>query len=351
MTANTHKRHFYGLAAACVIVAAVVLAVVVLPSGGHGVRHDSTPRAAVSVRPGGTPFAPNSIWNAPLSANVRIASNSTSLVSELQRQVATFGTWINTYAYSTPIYQVPASQPRVPVTLDQPHTSGTPARLATALGAGVPIPGNAQPAPGTDGAMVVWQPSSDTMWELWLAHRVGSTWHARWGGRMDDVSQNPGYFTDPPDWGTAATSLALMGGTVTLADLAAGQINHALAISIPDARQSVYALPAQRTDGKVDAPTAIPEGTRFRLDPTLNLDRLNLPPFTRMLAEAAQRYGIFVRDQSGTVDFYGQEVTATRAANPYYGPHGAYGGLNPRQLSQWFPWSHLEVVAAPLRHS
>ena len=139
-----------------------------------------------------TPFAANSIWNAQVAANAPLAPDSSALVRELERQVLHYGTWINTTSYSTPIYTVPASQPRVPV----------PGRWPDGLSVGRP-PGrafsrpacrfrqDARPAPGTDADLVVWQPSTDTMWEMWNARRVGSTWHARWGGRLDRVSHQP----------------------------------------------------------------------------------------------------------------------------------------------------------------
>jgi hypothetical protein len=195
--------------------------------------------------------------------------------------------------------------------------------------------------------LVVWQPSTNTMWELWNARRVGGAWHARWGGRMDNVSKSAGYFTIPPDWGTAATSLALLGGTMRLSELRAGHIDHALGISIPQARRGVVAWPAQRTDGNLSSPDAIPEGTRFRLDPRLDLSKLKLPPLTRMIAEAAQRYGLFVRDQSGAVAFYGEQVTQP-GLNPYSAADGIFGRLSPQRLTAAFPWSHLEVVSAPV---
>src|SRR5262245_24712797 len=81
-----------------------------------------------------------------------------------------------------------------------------------------------------------------------------------------------------------------------ISELESGVIPHALAMNIPDARARVYSLPAQRTDGGSTAANAIPEGARFRLDPNLNVDSLNLPPVTRAMAVAAQRYGIIVRD-------------------------------------------------------
>ncbi len=345
---------FAGLALGAIVLAvAVAMAVAGNPSSTHSgtrpVARNSEPAGRTTRLAGGraTPFAVDSIWNAPLPATAALASNSSALVGELARQVARYGTWINSDSYSAPIYTVSATQPRVSVTLDMAAGSGSAARLASAFGAGVPIPGGARPAPGTDADLVVWQPSTDTMWELWNARRVGATWHARWGGRMDEVSTNPGYFTDPPDWGTAATSLALTGGMMTISELRAGRIDHALAISIPQARRGAVAWPAERTDGNLASPTAIPEGTRFRLDPKLDLSRLNLPPVTRMIAEAAQRYGLFVRDQSGAVAFYAEQPTQA-GSNPYIGPNGIFGRWDPRQLTEAFPWNHLEVVRSPI---
>lgn len=324
------------------VIASAAVAAILLLGASHSRQH--APIVTVSA----TPFAADSIWNAPIPADAPIAQNSAALVAELQRQAAAYKTWINTYAYSTPIYTVPASQPRVPIVLDQPNRSPSAQHLAQLFRSGAPIPADAKPAPGTDGDMVIWQPSSNTMWELWIAHRVGTVWHAQWGGRMDDVSKNPGYFTNPPDWGTTATSLALIGGTMRISELRAGHIDHALAIAIPEARQGVFALPAQRTDGKLNTPNAIPEGTRFRLNPRLDVARLDLPPVTRMLAEAAQRYGIIVRDTGGAVAFYAEQNTKA-GSDPYYGPSGLFGGEDPGKLSEAFPWGQLQVVSAQLR--
>ena len=294
-----------------------------------------------------TPFASSSIWNKQLAPDTPLAANSSSLVAQLQHQVTSFGSWINTSSYSTPVYTVSRSQKRVPVSLHTENTSLSARDLTKVFRAGVPIPVDARPAPGTDRDLVIWQPSSDTMWELWVAERSGAGWSADWGGRMLHVSHNPGYFTYPTDWGTAATSLPLLGGIMRISDLRAGHIDHALAISIPEARKYIYAAPAQRTDGKLDSPEAIPEGTRFRLDPKLDIAKLGLPPLTRMIAEAAQRYGLIVRDQSGSVAMYAEQNTDP-SGNPYSGADGLFDGQSPKALLQAFPWSRLEVVKAPL---
>jgi hypothetical protein len=62
-----------------------------------------------------------------------------------------------------------------------------------------------------------------------------------------------------------------------------------------------------------------------------------------MMAEAAQRYGIVVRDTAGNVTFYAQDPTPT-GTNPYLGPKGYFEGTYPFKLLASFPWSHLQLL-------
>jgi hypothetical protein len=283
------------------------------------------------------------VWNAPLAADAPLSPLSSTYVAELEQQVARYGPWINTTRYSVPVYTVGPRQPLVPVTLETHGASAD--RLARELREGVPIPANAEPAEGTDHHLVVWQPSHNTMWEFWLAGHADGVWHARWGGRMTGVSRNPGYYSHPSDWGASATSLPLLGGLIRIGELRAGRIDHALAFAIPRAAATTFTFPAQRTDGDDHDPTAIPEGTRFRLNPQLDINALDLPRVTKLMALAAQRYGMIVRDQSGAVAFYAEDPAPTRS-EPYTGPHGLFQGEYPSQLLRDFPWGQLEVVRA-----
>jgi hypothetical protein len=284
------------------------------------------------------PFAADSFWNAPLAADAPLDPRSDALVGELRRQLDLGAPWINTTQYSVPVYRVGAGQRRVRVNLDIPYQP-----LQQAWDA-VPIPARARPAGGTDGSMVIWQPSTDTLWEFWLMHRSGGAWHARWGGRMTHVSRSPGYYTGAErNWGVTATSLPLLGGLITLADVRSGHIDHALGLAIPEARSKCWTWPAQRTDGKKDSAGAIPEGARFRLDPALDLGTLNLYPLVRMMAEAAQRYGVVVTNQAGVVAFAGEDPTPT-ATNPWGGPKGWFSGQSPATLMHQFPWAHLQAL-------
>ena len=105
---------------------------------------------------------------------------------------------------------------------------------------------------------------------------------------------------------------------------------------------------AAHQDGTSTDPNAIPEGARFRLDPTLNIDSLNLPPMTRMMAKAVQRYGMIVRDQTGQAVSFFAENPAQYGADPYPGPTGFYGGLVPAQLTRPFPWDRRQLVPMTL---
>jgi hypothetical protein len=282
-----------------------------------------------------TPFSPSSPWNLPLAPDAPLSPMSSTYVAELQRQVNSYGPWVNTSSFSTPVYRVGAHQRRVHVTLDNdsPQLAG---RFAA-----VPVPAGAAPAVGSDGHMVVWQPSTDTAWEFWQMRAEPDGWHARWGGEMAHLSHNSGYFQAP--FGATGTGLPLLGGLMRISELQAGHIDHALALAIPKAKRGSFVWPAQRSDGVLASRSAIPEGTRFRLDPDLDVDALRIPPITKIIAKAVQRYGMIVRDQAGAVALYAEDPTPTHTSLKYT----VFGGLDGRQAMHAFPWRALQVVSPP----
>jgi hypothetical protein len=288
-------------------------------------------------------FAPDSVWNAPLPAADVKDPLSSQYVYGLRSQVRNYGVGFATSSWSVPIVTVPWDQPRVRVTIDNGNVD-----LQAAF-ASVPIPADAIPAGGTDGHLVVWQPAKNTMWEMFRARRLSDGWHARYGGRIADVASSPGFYRhlldfdgvlERPWWGATATSLPLGGGLITLQDLARGSIDHAIAMAVPRVKRGVRAWPAQRSDGRYYDTTALPEGTRFRLDPALNVDALNAPEIVKMVARAAQRYGMIVRDGGGAVAVYGEDPT--RSGSTAW--DRAFKGLRPYQVMKSFPWGKLRVT-------
>jgi hypothetical protein len=298
-------------------------------------------------------FSPESFWNRRLPADASLDPNSAAIVGAFDSEIASL-TEINTTRYSVPIYTVPSDQLKSRVMLVDPWRAPGGAALQSAWNA-VPLPSNALPAAGTDKQLVVWQPSTDQLWEFWRLEHSSTGWRAAWGGAIKKVSSNPGTYgpeawpgsTDL--WGASASSLPIAGGLITLEDLKRGRINHALTMGIYNPRAGVYVSPAKRTDGRSREPFSLPEGAHLRLDPDLNLAELHLPRITLMIAEAAQRYGIIIGGTvAGDVTFYAQDPTPT-GVEPYAGVDGYYENRSPRELLASFPWGHLQLLKMNLR--
>jgi hypothetical protein len=421
-------------------------------------------------------FTSGTVWDQPSEGSAAIDPSSGQLIGTLLSSIAAeeaagSGPRLGTET-RTPVYEVGPDQARVPVQLDT-GTWGD--QLAARLRAGVPIPAAAQPVAGSDRAMAVWQPATDTYWEFFkmqqalhgpqfvkgatvadgcalpsgsfayvvtsfnasgettadanatvakvlaggacvtirwsaisgaggyriyrgptkasasLLATVGAEstsfvddggavpdgtapptvntaatpgeWHAAYGGLMTDVSASPGYYRDrtgpagevleQSNWGSAATGLPLASGLITRRDVERGSIDHAVSIGLDNSgadailRAGQFAFPAQRTDGLSARPNSIPEGARLLLDPALDIDSLELSPLARMLAEAAQRYGLIVQDGSlATVVYAEDPAPYVRAGDPnFYRP---LIGTNSVRALHSFPWSQLEVTSMQL---
>jgi hypothetical protein len=299
-------------------------------------------------------FSPTSFWNTRLSVDAPVDPKSSALVSALEaevsaQQTSSLGPWINTLAWSVPVYTVAAKQPAVRV-----HLRGAFAEPALqAAWDAVPLPPNAQPALGKDAHLVVWQPATDRLWEFWHLAHTAHGWTAAWGGAMRHDSKSSGVYGPgawpgaKSWWGASASSLSIAGGLITLEDLQHGQIDHALAISIPAVRSGVYASPARRSDGQATTPLSLPEGARLRLPANLDLNALHLPRLTLEIARAAQDYGLIVRDRSVAIAFFAQDPAST-GTEPYVGQAGYFEGRYPNQLLASFPWSQLRVLKLDL---
>jgi hypothetical protein len=330
---------------------------------GHSGFPPAAPQSPSAPEPPSTPpageapfrfFSPQSFWNEPLADDAALDPDSTAITEAFEATIARgyqtgSGPWINTTDYSVPIYTVPADQPTVRVRLTSPFS----APALQSAWEEVPIPDQARPSDGTDRTLVVWQPSSDRIWEFWRLTEATEGWKALWGGAMQGVSSSQGVYG--PEawpgakswWGSSASSLSIAGGLITLEDLQQGRIDHALALAFPNVRAGVYASPAQRSDGTSSDPLSLPEGAHLRLDPGLDLAALHLPHSTLIIAEAAQRYGIFVRDRARVTHFFAQDPTPT-GTNPYAGAGGYFEGRSPAQLLARFPWDQLQLLAMDL---
>lgn len=351
------RRHARAIAVVSAAAILAIVALVLIGTGGSGsdcyscgVRSAAEEPPVAAAPEASRLFAPDSVWNAPLAPDAPLEPDAEDLVAKFvadihDQEEAGTGPWIQTHEYSTPLYVVGPDQPTTSVTVDDRPDAASWEGLQRAF-AEVPMPKGARPAAGTDAHMTIYQPSTDSLWEFWRLYRAADGWHARWGGAMRGVSTNPGYYTADahpgatPLWGSTASSLPIIGGTILISELQAGRIDHALALNIPYARPGVFSWPAQRTDGAGDK-FDLPEGARLRIDPDFDLDAVRMAPAGRVIAEAAQKYGMIVRDQTGTATgFYAEDPTRYRT-NPY--PE-LFGNRLPSEILATFPWDEVELM-------
>jgi Malectin domain len=300
-------------------------------------------------------FAPNSFWYTPLPASVSLHPNSANFVTDLLRQIRTYygpNVGINTNAFSSPVYFPSADTPRIAVgQWNCQGKSSFPDPGLTNQWSSVPVPSYAQtadPQEGsgvyTDAEMTILQ--GDTLFEFWKARKTSTgQWQGCWGGRMDNASTSPGIWPFP--YGASATGLPYIGGQVTAEELQSGLINHVIGISLVDLEAyTTFSWPAVRSDGHNPnhVPNRIPEGLRFRLDPNVNVDALNLHPVAKVIGRAAQKYGFVVWDKAGAVTLRfrnPKSYTQLQQPDPY---PALFNGTPSYAILANFPWDRVQFL-------
>jgi hypothetical protein len=335
----------------------------------------------------GTPFDSTSVWNTPLPTDTPANPDNADYLNAIEdnacgESMATPGSApncspninnqvLNINTFSAPLYVVPANQPDVTLT----DNCGRSTDFLDTISGGVPVPTFAHGAAGSDHEIQIYQPSTNEYWEFWKFEGSATAgWSACWGGEMKNVSSSDGVF--PNQYGATATSLPLLGSVVRIEELQAGAIDHAIGLVIgddatanlsssvdpanvtdPNGSQPGVSLPATHGDGGSSNANAIPEGTRFRLPASLNLNNYDLTPIAKVIAVAAQKYGFIVNDSSPTPTLsmrLGDPTTYTTAglANPYtsgpgvdgVGTEGLLDGGSQNAIMQNFPWNELQAL-------
>jgi hypothetical protein len=313
------------------------------------------PAVAATGAPGGTSdalptdaiFAKDSFWYTPIPAGAPLHENSAAFVAEFLRQKKKYyGTVaINLRAYASPVYIAPADTPLTRVIEWDCQKKGRSDRELAVQWKAVPIVPEAEAADGRDAEMTIYQPSTDTLWEFWKFRVVNGQASACWGGKMTQVSRNPGIWHK---WyGTTATGLPFLGGQITAEELQRGEIRHALGISLVQTEgHRVISWPARRTDGfnPKHEPNRIPEGQRFRLDPAVDVDALPMHPVGKTIARAAQKYGFVVWDKGGAISLRAQNPKTylkRGQENPY---PALFAGTPTHAILKGFPWERLQFL-------
>lgn len=317
------------------------------------------------------PFAPTSFWNTPIADAPPYAQPPGREQALLRWFVdratddqddpddfapasapnLVLGEW------SVAVAEAGASDPVYRVACEGYPDAGAPCTLGDADGSGsFRIPANALPDPSGDAHLAVYDPEANREWDLYDAKcriagtecdrvwREGRSWSAKGGATVDlagDGVVRPGRSAS----GNAA-NLALLGGLIRPEEILQGRIEHALVFSLPGIGEGPPVCPATHNapagDG-VGAANALREGHKLRLDPSVDVDALRLPAWQRTIARAMQDYGMYLRDNGGTMGVYA-ENTINRGYDPWRDELGLPGVSIPLA---GIPWSRFRVLNDP----
>lgn len=240
--------------------------------------------------------------------------------------------------YGIPIYTAGFDTPTVEISCrDEGRGVCGPEQMSP-----IRMPVDAFPNAGSDGAMVIVDLVEGITHELWRAEESDDGgWSAQWGSSNDidgdAITVNGG----------SGSGVSRLGGIVMTDELASGSIPHALAIASNKTCASAWRPPAWTTDGRSDAEDCIEMGSRLQLDPTIDLDILELTDAERIIGDALQTYGAYVVDSSAStlaVFFEREELQ----------PDGGLGPVARSLDFRWdfdplsgLPWDDLVVLAPP----
>ncbi len=276
------------------------------------------------------PFSSTGVWNTPIGS-ARLVSNNDQLISNFEANALYPNMALSRWAVS--IAETTSSSPHFDLSCWQYN----PCTL-TSFGA-IPIPTTAVADPSSDGHMVVYDAANGRTWGMWKASKSGSTWTAAAG---EAVSTQGDGFVSSGTIGSNAANFPLLAGVVRPEEILQGHIDHALVFTLPEISSAGQVCPATHNDGSSSNPNALKEGMRLQLDPSLNVASLSIPAWQKTIAKALQKYGMYLRDGSGSL--------AIIAENPISRGYDAWAkvGLSGNSVSlAGIPWDRFRVVSAP----
>lgn len=191
-----------------------------------------------------------------------------------------------------PYVVVDGSTPKVNVTFDIDDQSDVgPYPIPT----NVPIEGGS--ASTGDRHILIVESGACKLYELWAAYpQSDGTWNAGSGAIWDLYS----YALRTDTWTSAdAAGLQILPGLVRYAEVAAGEIRHAIRFTANETRNT-YVWPARHQASGITDPNVPPMGQRFRLKASFDIS--SYPPNVQVILRAMQVYGIVLADNGS--DWY-----------------------------------------------
>jgi hypothetical protein len=300
------------------VVTVVVIAAAAVALSCSGPTPVDQPKQPPS--PTGAPFfsRPGNIWTTPVPVDAPADPRSAEYINSLLEAPSPV---VSIRQFSVPVYIAQEGSPRFTI---RPTSEFTPPDFVLD---NVPIPEHVLPDPEDDGHMVIFDATSDCVYEFYRPGRTVDGWTAEWANAIS--GDGDGIY--PDGLSTRASGFSSGAGLIWPDELRAGHIPHVLTFAYPFTSSSGPVDPATRTDGRTNSRAALPIGAHLVLDPEIDIDALGLPQAERTLAKALQEYGMILSDTSGGFTLY--------AVNPLSFPGDPY-------ISLWgdTPWADLSAI-------
>jgi hypothetical protein len=267
-------------------------------SGDGATVHVDDFSTTAGVQPARRPFANGSAWNTA-AADLPLTFIPHSELDDVHW-------WVNAGEFSFPVVNSTPSDPTVAVSVAA--SWGRPAGIVS-----VRIPAGISGAAGTDGALQVNETNgiSHSFWQFVRTSNTAATAQSYGSTPLDGDG-----FTDPEtglNAGIRATMASPMAGLLTGPETGAGEIEHALAVSLPGSMLARGWVAPARSEDNNSATTyvgSIAIGTRLVIPVSATMPS-GLSPLGQKVWRAAQKYGLLVVDQSGTPALYADPRTMT----------------------------------------
>jgi hypothetical protein len=300
------KLHKYGPVLATLLAGASTA--ILVPSGADAAVGRSVAAPGVDVAPdprvGARLYSATSPFNQLIPANPVLDPRSAAYVRTLSRSRSEKGFVVSLDEWSVPAYFTQPGTQRHDIRISgQPpgaHYDRTFIHDVQRVMRDVPIPDNARPDPMDDAHLSVIDPATRCEYDLYGAEHTTDGWTAKWA----NVNSTTDTGIYPTGLSTRGTGFAALAGMIWPAELRNGHIDHALVFAYPYTRAGGPVAPATASDGKSTLSTALPQGARVQLDPALDLNTLTLSPAEHTIAEALQRYGMYLGDTGGALALY-----------------------------------------------
>ena len=273
------------------------------------------------------PFAPTSPWNTPIPPGARFTPTAT---------FAGDPGWMTSEKNSNPVYVAKPTDPILTFNVVRPNIT----RVFQMRG-----PADLTPAASKDLNLTIVDLGANHVWDFFRVVRTGpTTFQAEAFGDTD--LDGTGFGSFPPGGGARvragvkASGASWLGGLVTGENLAAGGIDHTLAIHVGnDDLFPAFVPPAVEFDGD-GASTyrgTLPMGTRLGIPPG-TIAPPGLSPLGAMIFDALSLYGGYVVDRNAGFNLVADARTVPEAALAPVRQHWLPGGSD---LSKIVPLLHI----------